>query len=126
MLVARTLRMPSEAELPKGTVRDFVAVLFELYREAHRPTLRKISDAIRRRDDLSGTASTETIRRMLRGDTVPAHWEAVDAVLMVFCEMAGSNPDFERNYEDYSSSRRQDLETAWHQALDHPDRRYED
>jgi hypothetical protein len=116
--------MPSQAELPSGPVRDFVAALFNLYKQAHRPTLREISDAISRNGALRGTASTETIRRMLRGTTVPAHWPAVDAVLTVLCEMAELNPDYERFYEEDSSTLREDLEQAWHKALDDPDGRY--
>jgi hypothetical protein len=120
----RTLRMPSEAELPKGPVRDFVNELFLLYRMARRPTLREISSAISQRDDLPGTASTETIRRMLRGSTVPAHWPTVDAVLIVLCEMAGTDPDQEFRSADGSSSWREDVLQAWHEALDNPDGRY--
>jgi hypothetical protein len=45
------------------------------YREAGRPTLREIGDVIAGRDDLAGTASKETIRRMLQGISVPAQWK---------------------------------------------------
>ena len=68
--MARTMRMPSEADLPPGAVRDFVHLLFYFYRQAHRPKLREISDLIKK-SDLPGTASTETIRRMLPGTTFP-------------------------------------------------------
>jgi hypothetical protein len=44
--MARIVRMPSEEELPPGKARDFVEVLFWLYRKAHRRPLRDISDAI--------------------------------------------------------------------------------
>jgi hypothetical protein len=113
--------MPTESELPKGAIRDFVEELFRLYRAAHRPTLREISDGIRRRNDLRGTASTETIRRMLRG-SVPAHWATVEAVLVVLCDLAGEDPDapYEGSMERGGSTRREDLEYAWHRALDEP------
>lgn len=122
--MGRTLRMPSEAELPPGTVRDFVDLLFFFYRQAHRPTLREISDAIRKRDDIPGTASTETIRRMLHGTTVPAHWETVDSVLIVLCDLAGWGPDATFIYDGADGTRRSHLERVWHRALDEPDRRY--
>ncbi|SRR5713101_3288756 len=122
--MARTLRMPSETELPRGPVRDFVAELFGLYREARRPTLRQISEAIRKRDDLAGTASTETVRRMLRGTTVPSHWPAVEAVLIVLCSIAGKDPDEVLQYDESWASRKDTLESAWHRALDDPHGRY--
>jgi hypothetical protein len=106
-------------------VRDFVKEVFGLYREAHRPTLREVSEAIRKNDSLSGTASPETIRRMLLGLTVPTHWPTVEAVLVALCDLAGVDPDEQVSgyYRDGSSSRREDLEQAWHRALDHPDER---
>lgn len=109
--------MPSEAELPKGPRRDFVAGLFELYRAARRPTLQEISSAISRAE-VPGTASTETVRRMLHGTAVPRHWAAVDAVLVVLCEMSGRDPDGQYGGEP---SWRETLEGAWHRALDKPD-----
>lgn len=122
--MARTIRMPSQSELPPGAVRTFVIELFELYREARRPTLRQVSEAVRRNESLTGTASPETIRRMLQGLTVPAHWATVEAVLITLCDLAGVDPD--RTYTSFShgeTSRRKDLERAWHQALDEPDDR---
>ena len=118
--MARTLRMPDEAELPDGTIRDFVDLLFFFYKEAHRPTLREISDRIKM-SDLPGTASTETIRRMLRGTTVPAHWETVEAVLVVLSDLAGRGADARLTYEHATGTRRSHLERLWHQALDYPD-----
>jgi len=46
--MARTMRMPSEADLPRGTRRDFVEVLFTIYWAADRPALHKISSTIAR------------------------------------------------------------------------------
>lgn len=121
--MARTLRMPSETDLPPGTVRDFVELLFFFYRTAHRPTLREISDRIKR-SELPGTASTETIRRMLRGTTVPAHWETVEAVLVVLSDLAGRSSETRLDWEDIRATRREHLERTWHQALDKPDLYY--
>jgi hypothetical protein len=118
--MARTMRMPSEADLPPGTVRDFVDLLFLFYRQAHRPTLREISDRIKK-SDLPGTASTETIRRMLHGTTVPAHWETVFAVLFVLSDLAGSDLDSELYWDGDRATRQEHLERLWHRALDDPD-----
>jgi hypothetical protein len=118
--MARTLRMPSEVELPPGCVRDFVELLFYFYRAARRPTLREISDHIRRAE-LRGTASTETIRKMLRGTTIPAHWETVEAVLVVLADMAGFSIDGEWEWEGVTGTPRKHLERVWHRALDEPD-----
>ena len=119
-----SIRMPSETELPAGPVREFVAILFDLYREAHRPTLRQISSVIRRLD-LPGTASTETIRKMLRGTTVP-RWPTVEVVLLALCEIAETHPDQE--FPDQAawntSSRQQVVANLWDRAQDEPDVRY--
>ena len=121
--MARTMRMPSEADLPPGTVRDFVWLLFYFYRQAHRPTLREISDRIQR-SDLPGTASTETIRKMLHGTTVPANWGTVEAVLEVLCDLSGKGPDSRLRYGDDDGTPRKHLERLWHRALDEPDGHY--
>jgi hypothetical protein len=113
--------MPSKAELPEGPVRDFVTQLFALYREAHRPPLREISQEASR-SDCRGTASPETIRRMLRGVTISTHWPAVEAVLIALCNLAGTSPDQPMYRNDYGT-RREELESAWHRALDAPDER---
>jgi hypothetical protein len=118
--MARTLRMPDEAELPDGTIRDFVDLLFFFYKEAHRPTLREISERIRQSGH-PGTASTETIRRMLRGTTVPANWETVEAVLVILSDLAGRDPNGKLTYEHTHGTRRSHLERLWHEALDYPD-----
>jgi len=118
--------MPSEYDLPRGPLRDFVEELFGLYREARRPTLREISRAISE-GDFTATASTETVRRMLRGDTVPAHWATVAVVVRVLCEMAETDPEAERGSNGYTEDHRSPLrlvEDAWHRALDDPDGRY--
>jgi hypothetical protein len=111
--------MPSEAELPRGAQRDFTEQLFALYREANRPGLREISRAIP--EDSPGTASTETIRRMLRGKNVPVHWQTVDTVLTALCRLAGLDPDEDVGGDTWdATTRRQLVEGAWHRALDEP------
>jgi hypothetical protein len=99
--------------------------MFDLYKEAHRPPLRLISATVARLDH-SGTASPETIRRMLNGTTVPTHWPTVEAVLIAFCQLSGTDPDADYHYEASGGriSRRQALEYTWHRALDFPDELY--
>jgi len=117
--MGQVLRMPTEAELPRGPHRDFTEQLFSLYKEARRPGLREISSAIP--DDAPGTASVETIRRMLRGLNVPVHWQTVDAVITALCELARVDPDADigGRFGD-TITRRQLVEQAWHEALDNP------
>ena len=122
--MARTMRMPDEGELPDGAVRDFVYLLFYFYRQARRPTLREISNRIDK-NGLPGTASTETIRRMLHGTTVPANWTTVDAVLVVLSEMAGKSPDSLLTYDQEERTARKHLEHLWHGALDNPTPNYQ-
>jgi len=107
-------------------VRDFVEFLFQFYREAHRPPLRVIARTINQRDDLAGTASTETIRKMLRGTTIPAHWETVEAVLIALCELAGVDPQYHATIHGREATWRRHLEDFWHSALDEPEGRHED
>jgi hypothetical protein len=85
--------------------------------------LREISDRIRR-SDLPRTASTETIRRMLRGTTVPASWDTVYTVLYVLCELAGRTPDSLLTHDGTEGRAGWHLERLWHEALDDPTPRY--
>lgn len=113
------IRVPPENELPRGPVRDFVELLFELADAAHRPTLRQISDATRNREDRQGSASPETIRRMLRGSAVPGHWPIVEAVLVALCDLAGIDPDERRPSEELGSRTwRESIASSWVRALD--------
>ena len=75
--MARKIKIPSKEELRPGARRSFVDELFERYRDAHRPSLRQISDATKGLGPGSVHVSPETIRRMLNGTTVPGHWPIV-------------------------------------------------
>ncbi|MFF1715936.1 hypothetical protein [Streptomyces sp. NPDC058268] len=122
--MAQVLRMPTEVELPEGPRRRFVEALFSHYREAGRPTLRAIADDIAGKPQFDAfTASRETIRKMLRGLTVPLSWAVVDAVLTVLCERASIDPDMEYHlggFGDDVSTPRRDLRNLWNAALDAP------
>jgi hypothetical protein len=123
--VARIIRMPSKTELPEGTVRDFADVLFWLYRKAHRPALRDISERIAKDQELDGTASPETIRRMLRGTSVPANWPTVCVVMEALCELAGMHPGTKLDWYGDNRTIFRHIEDRWHQALEYPDWYYE-
>ncbi len=112
----RIVRMPTLQELPKGARRDFVEALFSLYKQASRPPLRDISREIERSDSVA-TASPETIRRMLRGTTVPS-WRIVNAVVLALCRMAHVYPDA-GGYDE--PSHREWVESRWNDALDDPE-----
>jgi hypothetical protein len=116
------LRMPPKTQLPEGPHRAFVEELFSHYREAGRPPLRTISDWIKsNRDvrDLSGTASTETIRRVLTGLTVPRIWPTVETILEALCAIAGRDPNEDRwEYNNDSESFRAAVKRHWNAMLD--------
>lgn len=125
----KIIRMPPETELPAGPARDFVLLLFRLYRAAHRPTLETISRHIRD-GGYDATASKETLRKMLRGTTIPANWKTVEAVIQALCDLGEAHPDDritlkQSNGDSIDSSVMYIAETLWHQALDEPERRAE-
>ncbi len=93
--MSRTIRMPGKSELPDGPHRRVVAELYDWYREAVRPTLQELDDAIRADQNKSGTASKETIRRMLKAEGVPQWWYTVEAVFEALCERTSYLPDAE-------------------------------
>lgn len=113
--MGHALRMP---QLPRGPRLDFVVELHNHYRAAKRPTLRMISEMIRADDTLKGTASRETIRRMLLGEVVPAQWETVNAVFLTLCKIAGRDPNGGDEYDNDPRSYVEVLEWRWNEALD--------
>ena len=114
------LRMPSERDLPPGPRRQFAGELFNLFRLARRPPLSEISERILNDEELTGTASRETIRRMLIGKTVPT-WDTAFAAFKVLCDMAGVDPS-DRRWADNNSfdvpSYQEAFTSAWNDAID--------
>lgn len=111
--MARTIPMPSKAELPEGPRRDFVQELRRYYRAAGRPPLRQISTAIERHADpeiSKVTASAETVRRMITGKVLPVERDRVRSVFIVFCELGGIDPEASR-WDEYD--RYDEHETNW-------------
>lgn len=124
--MSRMLKMPSEAELPDGPHRRFVEELFVHYRAASRPTLREIAKWIKDHQDaqdLRGTASTETIRRVMNGTSVP-RWFTVETILEALCGLAGRSTDEERSPDDEWSSFtfKDELRQRWNAVIDQPEK----
>jgi hypothetical protein len=118
--MGQIIRMPTREELPPGSVRDFTIMMFFLYKMAHRPTLREISKAIEDNDKLAGTASPETVRRMLRGKAVPQRWETVDAVMQTLCDMGERGPFAGLTFGGKNDTTWNHVDRLWHRALDEP------
>jgi hypothetical protein len=118
------MRMPSKEQLPNGPHRSFVEELFVHYREAGRPTLREIAKWINEHQEtlnLRGTASTETIRRILSGTVVPRTWLTVETILEALCGLADRSVEEDRWPEDQWSDRtfRDVLKQRWNEVIDH-------
>jgi len=120
--------MPTKAQLPDGPRRKFVEELFVHFREADRPTLRVIAKWIKDHKDtqnLRGTASTETIRRIMTGAVVPRAWGTVETLLQALCGLAGRGVDEDRwpdedrgNWDPPSLTFKEELKQRWNAALD--------
>jgi hypothetical protein len=115
--------MPSKQQLPDGPHREFVEELFAHFREAGRPTLRDIASWIAQanedeKTEMPGTASVETIRRVMLGATIPRRWPTVEAIFLALCGIAGRDPEQDR-WDDYESeSFKPFLKRKWNEALD--------
>ena len=88
VIVPRLIRMPSLNQLPNGPRRAFVGSLHGAYRMAGEPTLAQIVDAINANEDRVGTGSRETVRRLLRGETVSS-FENARTVFEALWALAG-------------------------------------
>lgn len=109
--VPRVIAMPDLDVVPLGPHREFLESLHQHYRQASRPQLRLLSETIAKRD-LAGMPSRETIRRLLRGETIP-EWLTVHAVINILCEFAGHTFD-ERGRSECEGV----FHTKWNAALD--------
>jgi hypothetical protein len=93
--MSRVLHKPDQADLPPGPRRDLVDFLFTYYEMAVRPDLQKIADHWHHMEDkaVPGTTSRETIRKMLRGESIPPKWKDALTVLLLLCDLADIDPD---------------------------------
>jgi hypothetical protein len=73
--------MPGRDRLPEGPLRELVRALHDLYRAAGKPSTRRVSAEIRKRDDLPDTVSHETVSAMLRGDAIP-QWPKIQSLVL--------------------------------------------
>lgn len=119
------LRFPSTRQLPAGRRRDFAEHMFDIYKQAGRPPLRVIDAKLESMDHLEGTASKETVRRVLTGQVVPPRWATVDAIISGLCALAGLDPDGPRWADDEWNGRDPEsptwrcvLKARWNDALD--------
>ncbi|WP_194903739.1 hypothetical protein [Catenulispora rubra] len=108
-------------EMAPGPGRDFVEVLFALYDLALRPSARKIADKIKEMAP-RGTASYETVRRMLNGTIVNSSLTTVEAVVLALCDIAGCDPSEEvtvmTGWTPVVSTRMEAILNAWRRVLD--------
>ena len=86
--------MPDEERLPPGPVRDLVAGLHRLYRQAGMPSTRKMSEAIEGDDGQRDSVSHETAGAMLRGAVVP-RWTQVEALVRMLASTAVNQPNLD-------------------------------
>ncbi|MFG1912996.1 hypothetical protein [Kribbella sp. NPDC048928] len=114
--------MPTESVLRRGAHRDFVDELFWYYRSAGRPTLRVVAEWIAGNEQLAGTASPETVRRVLVGKVQPS-WPTAEAILHALCALADLNVDADRWPDDNfhnerTVTRKSHLQALWNLMLD--------
>jgi hypothetical protein len=91
------LRKP---QLPDGPCRRFVDHLWVIYNLADYPALQTVSARIRSLEGLAGTASHETIRRVMSRGDVPRHWATVEAIYVALCSMAHPEIDPDAHEDD--------------------------
>ncbi|MEU3567532.1 pentapeptide repeat-containing protein [Kitasatospora sp. NPDC036755] len=96
------IAIPSSESLPPGPRRDLVDALHGLHRGAGKPSLREISDGIRKRQDLPAPVSHDTVSQLLRGVAVPA-WARMESVVRYLAEAAvgRQKPDPEAEVERF-------------------------
>ncbi|MFC4071854.1 FxSxx-COOH system tetratricopeptide repeat protein [Actinoplanes subglobosus] len=75
--------------MPHG---EFLAELDRLYTDAGRPSLRRVSQEIRRQNDMPDTVSHETVGAILRGDAL-VRWSKVECVVRQLAVMSVHRPD---------------------------------
>lgn len=86
---------PRPGPLADGPLGLLVQALHELHRAAGKPGVRRISTAIRDRNDLRDTVSHETIGAMLRGSGLPK-WIKVECVVRQLAEWSVTGLDADR------------------------------
>ena len=123
--MVQVLRKPQESSLSEARWQ-FVNELWFHHEAAGRPKLELIMRGIEvfnEKNGTGGTASTETIRKMLKGATVPVDWSRVRATLYVLCEMAGTDPKEYAEDGGYDPpTHEENLRRLWSRALDDPQR----
>lgn len=86
--------MPDREQLPPGPRRELIAAVHSMYSAAGKPSVRRISEWIRNRDDLPGTLSHEGVAAVLKGHV--ARWENLESLVRVLVDqrrVGQSDPD---------------------------------
>lgn len=83
--------MPGHGRLPDGPQRDLTAAVHALYIAAGLPGTRRISNAVRERDDLPTTVSHEAVRAILAGSR--SSWHKVESVVRQLAAWSVAEPD---------------------------------
>lgn len=80
------IRLPDEATVPRGPLRDLTLIVHEVYRAAGQPSTREIARRIEDNPALTGTASHESVRAVLNGRIT--RWDVLQAVGHQLAQMA--------------------------------------
>jgi tetratricopeptide (TPR) repeat protein len=75
-----------------GPLERLAQAIRDLHRDAGRPGLRRISTAIRDRDDLKDTVSHETVSAILRGGSLP-RWLKLECVVRQLADWSVNQPE---------------------------------
>ncbi|MBM2615737.1 tetratricopeptide repeat protein [Actinoplanes sp. LDG1-06] len=75
-----------------GPLERLTQAIRDLHRDAGKPGLRRISTAIRGRDDLKDTVSHETVSAILHGGSLP-RWLKLESVVRQLAEWSVRKPD---------------------------------
>lgn len=117
----RRLRKPSYEEVPQHTARrEFIDFMFRLHRRAGEPTLVQIAEWIAdQQEELGGTASAETARRVFKARGLPK-WYTVESIVLALLYMAELHPKEPVEPEDINGgpSYMEMAEMAWERAYD--------
>lgn len=108
----RRIELPELDRLPDGPHRELVLALRVLYQGAGNRSLRKIVGDVRADDDYDDTVSYETVRTMLRGDSLP-RWEKLEPVVRVLALRHTPRLD------PVAEAKR--MQKLWHAAQGHTD-----
>lgn len=86
------IELPSEDDVPAGSLRDLVVAVHELYEAAGKPGVKSISSEIKKRDDVRDLVSHQTVNNILRGRGVPK-WVKLESLVIHLALISVSRPE---------------------------------